>query len=172
MRLREAEHLKYQRNGKTNKDSMITFSGEDIFRRIKKNKDAFIPAPFLPGGMPGGFFSRFFYGTTPLPLHTADFDDRLQAVEAARRAISHHVPSGILLRANEAWRRSQLTATITRRTRLTPMNKFDRALGLTLAPAISNHILRSYNKVKNKQPLACTCNDPHIGCKPFPIPPT
>ena len=172
MRLREAERLKYQRNGKTNKDSMITFSGEDIFQRINKNEDTFIPAPFLPGGMPGGVFSQFFYGTTPLPLLTDNFDNRPQAVEAARRAISHHVPSGILLEANDAWRRSQLTTTIARRTQLTPMDKFVRALGLTLALAFSNHILQSYNKVKHKQPLACTCNDPHTGCAPFPIPPT
>ena len=105
MRLREAERLKYQRNGKTDMDSIITFSGEDIFQRINDMNDAFI-LPLLPCGMPGGFFSQFFYGTTPIPLHATDFDDRPQAAEAARRAISHHVPSGILLRANEARRRS------------------------------------------------------------------
>ena len=55
MCLREAERLKYERNGKTDKDSMITFSREDIFQRINKNEDPFIPFPFLPGGMPGGF---------------------------------------------------------------------------------------------------------------------
>ena len=172
MRLREAERLKYQQNGKTDKNSMITFLGEDIMHRINKNEDAFIPAPFLPGGMPGGILSRFLYGTTPLPLLKDDFDNRPQAVEAARRAISHHVPSGILLKANEVWRRSQLTTSITQRNRLTPMNKFDRALGLALASAFSNHILRSYNKVKTKQPLACTGNDPRAVIEPLPIPPT
>ena len=80
--------------------------------------------------------------------------------------------SGILLKGNEAWRRSPLTASINRRTQLTPMNKFDQALGLKLASAFSNHILRSYNKVKHKQPLACTCNDPREVCESFPIPPT
>ena len=119
----EAECLKYQRDGKTDKDSIINFYGEDICQRMNDIDNAFTPTPFLlSGGMPGRFVSWFFYGTTPIPLHAANFDDRPQAAEAARRVISHHMPSGIWLRANEAWRQSQLTATITHRTQLTPMN--------------------------------------------------
>ena len=73
-------------------------------------------------------FQPILLGTTPIPLLTDNFDNRPQAVETARRAISHHVPSGILLKANETWRHSQLTTTIAHSTQLTPMNKFDRAL--------------------------------------------
>ena len=119
--------------------------------------------------MPGGPFSQFFYGTKPVPLHKANFDNRPQTADAARRVISHCIPSGILLKASEAWRRTQLNATTTNRNQLTPMNKFDRALGLTLASTFSNHLLRSYNKVKNKKSLACTWNNPLTGCDSSPL---
>ena len=106
MRLREAERLKYQRNGKTDKESIITFFGEEIFQQINDRKDVYIASPFLPGRMPEGPFSQFYYGTTPVPLHKADFDNRPQAADATRRVISHCIPSGILLKATEAWRQT------------------------------------------------------------------
>ena len=131
--------------------------------------NACIPSPFLPGGMPGSCFSRFFYDTKPIPLHEANFDNRLHAAEAARRATSICIPSSILIKANKAWKRTQLDANNTNRNRLTPVETSDLALGLTIISAFSNHLLRSYNKVKNKKPLACTCNDPQTGCDFSPI---
>ena len=72
---------------------MITLSGEEIIQQMNEMDNGYIPSLFLPGGMPEGLFSRFFYVNTPIPLQGTNFDSRPHATEAARRATSIHVPS-------------------------------------------------------------------------------
>ena len=104
-----------------------------------------IPIPILPGGSTHGLFRRFLYGTDTIPLHASDFDtNRPQAAIAAATARSPKVPSGILNRANDIWRHSKAEHQSSQYARFSPLEKFEKKFGLTVATAFSNHIARAH----------------------------
>ena len=106
---------------------------------------ALIPIPILPGGSTHGLFRRFLYGTDAIPLHASDFDtNRPQAAIAAATARSPKVPSGILIRANDIWRHSKAEHQSSQYARFSPLEKFEKKFGLTVATAFSNHIARAH----------------------------
>ena len=132
MRLREGERLKFQREGATDPDTMITRSGDDIIRDINTKNMALIPIPILPGRSTHGLFRRFLYGIDATPLHASDFDtNRPQAAIAAATARSPKVPSGILNRANDIWRHSKAEHQSSQYARFSPLEKFEKKFGLT-----------------------------------------
>ena len=152
LRLREGERLKFQRQGKTDKDTKISKSGENIMQNINSNNESLIPCSILPGGSTGSLFNRLMYGSDAIPLHEDDFDNRPHATLAAETAASPKVPRGILERANDLWRHSKDDSLQSRPNNYNPRANFDKRLGLSIATATANHILRSFNKVKNKGP--------------------
>ena len=100
----------------------------------------------LPGGSTGGLINKMLYGTNAIPLNQGDFDNKRHAATAALTARSK-VPSGILIRADDIWRHSKQTIPSHIQQLYTPQATFDRQLGLTIATAFSNHILRAHKKV-------------------------
>ena len=145
LRLREGEWLKFQPDVATDADTRITRSGDDIIQDINTKNMALIPIPILPGGSTHGLFRRFLYGTDATPLHASDFDtNRPQAAIAAATARSPKVPSGILNRANDIWRHSKAEHQSSQYARFSPLEKFEKKFGLTVATAFSNHIARAH----------------------------
>ena len=81
----------------------------------------------------------------PPPLNAPDFDKtRPQAAIAAATARSPKVPSGILIRANDIWRHSKAEHQSSQYARFSPLEKFEKKFGLTVATAFSNHIARAH----------------------------
>ena len=98
----------------------------------------------LPGGgSTGGLINKMLYGTNAIPLNQGDFDNKPHAAAAALTARSK-VPSGILIQANDIWRHTQQTSPSHNQQLYTPQVTFDRQLGLMIAAAFSNHILRAH----------------------------
>ena len=107
---------------------------------------ALVPMPILPGGSIHGLFGRMFYGTDTIPLGPDAFDNRPHAATAAHTALTK-VPSGILLRANEIWRKSKRNTMTHSKHDYSPLATFDKQLGLAIATSFSNHLLRAHTKV-------------------------
>ena len=146
LRHREGERQKFQRDGATDKTTRITLSGECIIKNINSKNMALVPMTVLPGGSTGGLINKMLYGTNAIPLNKGDFDNKRHAAAAALTARSK-VPSGILIRADDIWRHSKQTIPSHIQQLYTPKATFDRQLGLTIATAFSNHILRAHKKV-------------------------
>ena len=95
MRLRLGEKGKFQRRGMTDKETMISYTGDEIIGEILKENMALIPIAISPHGHTSGLWNRHMYGTSPMPC--PDFDaKRINAPAAYKLACSPKVPWGIL----------------------------------------------------------------------------
>ena len=61
MRLREGEKKKFCRDGKTDKENGITYSGDDIMGLIERDNMVLISAVFSPHGHTSQIFNRLIY---------------------------------------------------------------------------------------------------------------
>ena len=161
LRLREGERGKFQREGASCKDSMVTMSGDDIIGSIIKNSMALVPIAVTAHGRLGSLFERFLYGTDPLP--PPDFmDDRPNAAAAWRIATSPTVPSGVLKRADDLWRSHNPNRFYGNSYKATtPSMWFNKQLGLRISTAVSAHLIRAHNKNKSAKPVHVTIDNLH-----------
>lgn len=157
LRLRDGEKKKFTRCGKTDKDTGITLTGDQIIKRIIHNRNrrmALLPIAISPHGHIGNLTERFLYGTDPDPLPTFA-PTRRYAKEAAELAISPTVPRGLLLRANTIWREKHPEIPYSGSYKaMDPRVHFDQKLGLLISTAISSHLLRAHFK-NDSSPHIC-----------------
>lgn len=85
--LSEGQRLIFQCQGKTDKDTNISKSGENIMQDINSNNESLIPFSILPGGSTGSLFNRLMYGSGSIPLHVDDIDNRPHATLAAENLL-------------------------------------------------------------------------------------
>ena len=79
----------------TDKETMISYTGDEIIGEILKENMALIPIAISPHGHTSGLWNRHMYGTSPMPC--PDFDaKRINAPAAYKLACSPKVPWGIL----------------------------------------------------------------------------
>ena len=151
--------MKFQRKGHTDKETKRTSSGDEIMGNIIRNDMGFVPISISPHGHPAGsLFERFMYGTAAIPISNFT-DGRPNAEAASRVARSNKVPSGVLLRANEIWRRENPGSFYgTSYKAMDPMKYFQQQLGLIISKALSSHLIRAHNKNKSRRPLECKCD--------------
>ena len=79
--------MKFQRKGKTDKGTGVTYSGDEIIGDIIRNNQALIPISVSPHGHMGSLFMRFLYGVDALPINNFT-EGRVQAEAASRVARS------------------------------------------------------------------------------------
>ena len=89
--------MKFQRKGKTDIGTQITYSGDEIIGNIIKSNKCLIPISVSPHGNLGSLFRRFMYGEDALPI-TNFTDGRVHAEAASRVARSPKVPRDVLQR--------------------------------------------------------------------------
>ena len=159
MRLRLGERGKFQRRGKTDKETMISLTGDEIIGNILHQNMGFIPIAISPHGHTSGLWNRHMYGTNAMPC--PDFDSkRIHAPAAYRLACSSKVPWGILARADILWRAEQPDTSYSGSFRaMTPSAWFDQEFGLITSSAIASHILRAHNKNKSKPAIQCLVSE-------------
>ena len=66
MRLRLGEKSKFQRQGKTDTETGITLTGDEIIGDILKDNNAFVPIAVSPHGRTSSLWNRHMYGTTAM----------------------------------------------------------------------------------------------------------
>jgi hypothetical protein len=159
LRLREGERKKFQRRGRSDKDTQMTLSGDDITGEYLRQNMALLPFAVSPHGRLGSLAEQFLYGSDPLPV--PDFAaDRPNALAAARICRSRVVPHGILERANSIWRHEHPDSSFSGSYKaMDPKTHFDQQLGLVISTAISSHLLRAHAKNQSKHPMQCTGAD-------------
>jgi len=111
-----AEKSKFQRGraiskARTCHDTGITISGEEIIEDLYNSKMQLIPFAISPLGLFGPTINRFLYGKTidSDNIHNISATSFPHAHKMAKRASSAEVPSNILERANDIWRRQHPT---------------------------------------------------------------
>eukprot|EP00985_Skeletonema_marinoi_P025442 scaffold18741_cov158-Skeletonema_marinoi.AAC.3 len=111
-----AEKSKFQRGRATSKartcrDTGVTISGEEIIEDLYNSKMQLIPFAISPLGLFGPTVNRFLYGKTidSNNIHNINANTFPHARKMANRASSTEVPSIILERANDIWRRQHPT---------------------------------------------------------------
>ena len=124
------------RRGKTDGDTGITLTGDQMIRRIIHNRErrmALLPIAISPHGHVGSLTERFLYGTDPDPLPSF-ISTRRYAQEAAELAISPTVPRGLLPRANVLWHESHPEISYSGSYKaMDPRVYFDQQLGLIIS---------------------------------------
>ena len=159
MRLRLGEKSKFQRQGKTDKETGITLTGDDIIGDILQHNNAFIPIAISPHGRTSSLWNRHMYGTAAMDC--PDFaTDRIHAAAAYRLADSLRVPWGILNRANDIWRHEHEGCSFGGSYHAqTPTIWFEQEFGLVTSSAIASHLLRAHDKIKSKPAIRCVVTD-------------
>jgi len=159
MRLRLGERGKFQRRGKTDKETMISLTGDEIIGNIIQQNMGFIPIAISPHGHTSSLWNRHMYGTNAMPC--PEFDSkRIHAPAAYRLACSPKVPWGVLARADILWRAEQPDTSYSGSFRaMTPSAWFDQEFGLITSSAIASHILRAHNKNKSKPAVQCLVSE-------------
>ena len=111
-----AEKSKFQRGKAINKARTchatgITISGEEIIRELFASKQQLLPFAISPLGLFGPTINKFLFGKTiqSTNFHNINSTSFPNAFKMAKRALSNEVPSNILGRANEIWRRQHPT---------------------------------------------------------------
>ena len=132
---------------------------------------ALLPISVSPHGHLGSITTRLLYDEDPLPLLERDFaPDRLEAVKAARLAISSKIPHGLLPRADSIWRATHPSQPYGGSHHAAcPSHYFDQELGLVISTAISSHLLRAYGRNSKLRPLECVCDE--TPCRAFALHP-
>ena len=100
----------YQQS-RTCHDTGITISGEEIIEDLYNSKMQLIPFAISPLGLFGPTINRFLYGKTidSNNIHNINATTFPHTLKMANRASSNEVPSNILERANDIWRRQHPT---------------------------------------------------------------
>jgi hypothetical protein len=161
LRLREGERMKFQRVGKTDQDTMISLTGDEIIGDIIQHNMALVPIPISPHGSMGTLFHRFLTNARvgPPPIFHAD---RPNATEAYNIAKSKHVPKGILHHADSLWRQHHPeTAHSGSYKAYTPSANYFQRIGLALSTSISSHLQRCYRKNSHARERRATENLSH-----------
>jgi hypothetical protein len=142
LRLRKGEKGKFMRRGKTDKETMMTLTGDQIIGEIINNNMALLPIAISPHGHLGSLFERFLYGRDPMPIPKYK-SNRPNGLAAAKLASSsRNVPRGVLKRANEIWRTEHPDTYYGNSYKaMDPRTYFDQELGLIISTAISSHLL-------------------------------
>ena len=155
MRLRDGEKMKFQRRGKSCKDTMVTMTGDEIIGMILGNNMALLPIAVSAHGRLGSLFRRFLYGDDPLPPPSF-VDGRIHAPAADRLARSYKVPRALLQRADDIWRHSEPDQSYSGSyMAMTPSAHFNQKMGLVISSAVSSHLLRAHNRNKQLKPVKC-----------------
>jgi hypothetical protein len=146
LRLQEGERMKFQRTGKTDQDTMMSLSGDEIIGDIIHNNMALIPIPVTPHGSLGALFNRFLSNTTvgqPPSFPTS----RPNATAAYDIARSRLVPKGLFQHADRLWQQhNPETAHSGSYRAYTPSANYNQRIGLILSTSISSHLKRCYHK--------------------------
>ena len=155
MRLLLGERGKFQRRGKTDKQTMISLTGDEIIGDILKHNMGFIPIAISPHGRTSGLFNRHMYGTPVAPC--PEFDKkRIHAPAAYRLAASNKVPWNVLQRADDLWRHEHPNTSYSGSYHaMSPRRWFDHELGLITSSAIASHLIRAHNKNRAKPAVEC-----------------
>ena len=135
MRLRLGEKGKFQRRGKTDKQTGISLTGDEIVGHILKQNMGFIPIAVSPHGKTSSLWDRHMYGTPAMDC--PDFaKGRPEAAAAYRLADSLKVPWGVLKRANDIWRHEHEGCSFGGSYHaMTPEAWFDQEFGLVTSSA-------------------------------------
>ena len=146
LRLQEGERMKFQRNGKTDQDTMMSLSGDEIIGDIIHNNMALIPIPVTPHGSLGALFNRFLTNTKvgQPPSFSASRPNAIAAYDIAR---SRLVPKGLFQHADRLWQQhNPETAHSGSYKAYTPSANYNQRIGLILSTSISSHLKRCYHK--------------------------
>jgi hypothetical protein len=159
MRLRLGEKSKFQRQGKTDNETGITLTGDEIIGDILQHNMALIPIAVSPHGRTSSLWNRHMYGTTAMDC--PDFsNNRIHAAAAYRLADSLRVPWGILKRANDIWRHEHEGSSFGGSYHaMTPEIWFEQEFGLITSSAIASHLLRAHSRNKSKATVRCLVSD-------------
>ena len=138
--------MKFQRTGKTDQDTMMSLSGDEIIGDIIHNNMALIPIPVTPHGSLGALFNRFLSNTTvgqPPSFSTS----RPNATAAYDIARSRLVPKGLFQHADRLWQQhNPETAHSGSYRAYTPSANYNQRIGLILSTSISSHLKRCHHK--------------------------
>ena len=163
LRLWNGEKKKYQRRGKTDKQTMISLSGDDIIGEILDQNMGFIPFAVSPGGHIGGLGSALLYGNDPLPCPEFKRRDKTKCVNAEaayKLACSTKMPHGILRRANDIWKRKNPNLSFSGSYKaMDPMSWCNQQLGLVTCNVVSSHLIRAHGKNRTKRPVRCLVDE-------------
>ena len=158
MRLREGEKKKFCRDGKTDKRTGVTYSGEEIMHLMERDNLALIPVAVTPHGHTSPLFNRLLYGHDTEP-HTT-FKNKPCANTCEESARSTKVPHNMLGRANYIWRTTHPQEFYGGSYKaMDPRTHFDQTLGLIMSTSITSHLLRAHKRVRTLQPTRMTPDD-------------
>ena len=151
--------MKFQRRGKSCKDTGVTLTGDEIVGSILRAGMSFLPIALSAHGRIGSLFRRFLYGIDPIePPSFAK--DRIHSPAAERLARSHRVPRALLERADLVWRCENPDKPYGEPyLALMPSRHFEQKFGLVISTAVSSHLLRAHNKIRSKPPVKCLVSD-------------
>jgi hypothetical protein len=158
MRLREGEKKKFCRDSKTDKQTGIAYSGDEIMRLMERDNLALIPVAITPHGHTSPLFNRLLYGHDTEP-HTT-FKDKPYANMCEESARSTKVPHNMLGRANFIWRTAHPQEFYGGSYKARdPRTHFDQSLGLIMSTSIASHLLRAHKRVRTLQPTRINPDD-------------
>ncbi len=159
LRLRTGEKMKFQRKGRTDQDTGISMSGDEMIGDMLQRGKALAPISVSPHGSVGGIFERIWTGAEPYPAPSFA-DGRPNAEAAWKIATSSKVPRGVLKRANDIWHEHHPYEFYGGSYKaMDPWTYFDQKLGLVISSAFSSHLLLAHSKNKSKQPKECICEE-------------
>jgi hypothetical protein len=183
MRLQKGEKAKFERkDGGSNETTQQTLSADEIIGDILTQNMGFIPIAISPWGTCGSIFNRFLYGEGASSQPKIN-KNKPNAQKAARLSLSDTMPKGILPRAGKLWQEHHPNEFFGF-SYMSPNPKIwaEQQIGLTIASALSNHILVAYNKVKILPVRECNCAEKYFDesvshietdlSSPFPVPPS
>ena len=152
LRLQKKEKSKYERDGKTNKKTGASMTGEDIMRDFNARNYALLPAAISPYGKMGNIIERFLFGTDALPFPSFG-PSRPQAKKAYELATSIDTPCGILQQATKLWREDHPgEAYGSTYHAMDPLTSANQRLGQLVCVANGMHILHAMDKM-NGEPV-------------------
>ena len=96
LHLREGEKKKFCHDGKTDKETGISYSSDEIMGLIERDNMVLIPAAFSPHDHTGLLFNRLMYGHDTEPRQT--FKNKPNANTCEDSARSSRVPHDICIR--------------------------------------------------------------------------
>ena len=144
--LREGKKKMFCHKGKTDKESGISYNGDEIMSLIGRNNMILIPASITPHGHTGPLLNRFLYdhNTTPHNMYKNRPNDQ-RCEESAR---STKAPHDILGRANQIWRNTNPQHSFSGSYKaMDPRTHLDQCFGLVMSALRTSHLLRAHTKV-------------------------